>query len=141
MDPIVIYCLIVLLVGIASFLAIFLFGRGLVQMNLFGLFNNWAAFFAKLLDLYETQGFRANIPQHFVNANAEWLQKRNELWTTFVQVMIAVLIIVVLAILLITKTISPEAGLPILSAVSGFAIAKSAATNRIGNDNDRGNER
>ncbi len=37
---------------------------------------------------------------------------------------IALLVIVFLTILLLTKTISPEAGLPILSAVSGFAIAK-----------------
>lgn len=40
------------------------------------------------------------------------------------QFVTAILIIIVLSILLLTKTISAEAGLPILSGVSGFTIAK-----------------
>lgn len=139
-DSTLAYCIIVLVIGIGALFVIYRFGKMLVQMSLFGVFTNWAEFFKTLLDHYRDQGFRSNIPQHFVNANAEWLQKRNEFWTTYVQVTVAALIIIVLAILLITKTISAEAGLPILSAVSGFAIAKSASTNRIGGSENGRNE-
>jgi len=60
----------------------------------------------------------------------EHLQRRNELWTAFGQVLLAVLIVIVLSILLLTKTISAEAGLPILSGISGFAIAKGIAVGK-----------
>lgn len=56
------------------------------------------------------------------------LEKRNDFWEHYGQVALAVLIVVVLAVLLLTKVISAEAGLPILSAVAGFAIAKSNST-------------
>jgi uncharacterized membrane protein YhaH (DUF805 family) len=54
----------------------------------------------------------------------EYLSRRNEFWTTYGQVTIAVLLLIVVTILLLTKTIDPDAGLPILSGVAGFAIAK-----------------
>jgi hypothetical protein len=69
---------------------------------------------AALAALYRTYG----------DAYAEFLQRRNEFWTTYAQVLIAAVIIVVLTILLLANAISPEAGLPILSGVAGFAIAK-----------------
>jgi ABC-type glycerol-3-phosphate transport system permease component len=56
------------------------------------------------------------------------LEKRNEFWFGFGQIVIVALIVVVLTVLLLTEKISPEAGLPILSALSGFAIAKTANT-------------
>ncbi len=59
-----------------------------------------------------------------VESFADHRERRNEFFTLYGQVVLAIFIVVVLAILLITKTISAEAGLPILSAVSGFAIAK-----------------
>ncbi len=40
------------------------------------------------------------------------------------QIILAIFVVMIIAILLITKTISTEAGLPILSAIAGFAIAK-----------------
>jgi pectate lyase len=56
-------------------------------------------------------------------------------------VVVAVLIVVVLALLLITKTISSEAGLPILSAVAGFAISKSTSSNNSsGGEGERGRQ-
>ncbi len=55
---------------------------------------------------------------------ADFRERRNEFWSVYGQIVLAIFIVVILAILLITKTISAEAGLPILSAVSGFAIAK-----------------
>jgi hypothetical protein len=44
--------------------------------------------------------------------------------------LIAILIAIVLTILLLTKSITAEAGLPILSAVSGFAIAKGMSSTK-----------
>ena len=64
--------------------------------------------------------------QIFVDNLGEFLERRNEFWTTYSQAFISVFLIAVIAILLLTETISAEAGLPILSGVTGFAIAKSA---------------
>jgi|SRR5215211_114289 hypothetical protein len=75
---------------------------------------------AALAALYRTYG----------DAYAEFLQRRNEFWTTYAQVLIAAVIIVVLTILLLANAISPEAGLPILSGVAGFAIAKGVPIGR-----------
>ena len=63
---------------------------------------------------------------------AEYLQRRNEFLTAYGQVLLAVLIVIVLTILLLTKTISAEAGLPILSGISGFAIAKGISAAKSG---------
>jgi ABC-type glycerol-3-phosphate transport system permease component len=57
-----------------------------------------------------------------------YLEKRNDFWEHYGQVALAVLIVVVLAVLLLSKVISAEAGLPILSAVAGFAIAKTSGS-------------
>ncbi len=76
------------------------------------------------------------LARHASDAYIESLQRRNEFWSVYGQVIIAVLIIVILSILLLTKTISPEAGLPILSGVSGFAIAKGVSTGRGPSSND-----
>jgi uncharacterized membrane protein len=77
-----------------------------------------------------SEATRPILPRLAVEAQSERLQRRNEFWTSYGQTIIAALIIIVLAILLITKTISAEAGLPILSAVSGFAIAKGVTGGR-----------
>lgn len=61
-------------------------------------------------------------------AYAEHLLRRNEFWTTYGQVTVAVLLLIVVAVLLLTKTIEPDAGLPILSGIAGFAIAKGTGT-------------
>lgn len=71
-----------------------------------------------------------NIPRHLAESYAAFLQRRNEFWTAYGQVLLAVLIVTILAILLLTKAISAEAGLPIPSGVSGFAIAKGVSSAR-----------
>jgi hypothetical protein len=43
---------------------------------------------------------------------------------------VAVLLLTVLTVLLLTKTINPDAGLPILSAIAGFTIAKGTELHR-----------
>lgn len=61
---------------------------------------------------------------HLAESYSEYLRRRNEFWNIYSQILLAVLIVTVLAILILSKAISAEAGLPILSGVSGFAIAK-----------------
>jgi hypothetical protein len=65
-----------------------------------------------------------------VDSYADHRERRNEFWTVYGQIVLAIFVVVILTILLITKTISAEAGLPILSAVSGFAIAKGINSSR-----------
>jgi hypothetical protein len=84
----------------------------------------------KVISHYQKTKFKSNFLRHFVGANSEYLQRRNEFFSTYLQVIIAILLIVVIAVLLITKTITAEAGLPILSAISGFAIAKTISATR-----------
>jgi|CZKF01.1.fsa_nt_gi L-asparagine transporter-like permease len=73
-----------------------------------------------------------------IEAYTEQLQRRNEFWTSYGQTIVAVLMIIVLTILLLTRTISAEAGLPILSGISGFAIAKSVSASRTSPPTDPG---
>jgi Fe2+ transport system protein B len=64
--------------------------------------------------------------------NASWqdicsvvMEKRNEFWLYYGQIIIALVIAIILAVLLLTKVIDASAGLPLLSAMGGFTIAKS----------------
>jgi uncharacterized membrane protein YhaH (DUF805 family) len=63
-------------------------------------------------------------------AYAEHLARRNEFWITYGQTTVAVLLLIVVTVLLLTRTISPDAGLPILSGIGGFAIAKATGSPR-----------
>jgi len=82
------------------------------------------------LDFLSTHKIRSNLPVYLNEAYADYLQKRNEFWSTYGQVVVAIFIVIILAILMLTKTITAEAGLPILSAVSGFAIAKGVSSSK-----------
>lgn len=64
------------------------------------------------------------------NIVEEYLNRRNEFWTLYGQFLLSAFVIVCITILLLTKTISAEAGLPILSGVGGFAIGKGSASGR-----------
>jgi flagellar biogenesis protein FliO len=63
-------------------------------------------------------------------AYAEHLARRNEFWVTYGQTTVAVLLLIVVTVLLLTRTINPDAGLPILSGIGGFAIAKTTGSSR-----------
>ncbi len=111
---------------------------GLVVIGAIALFA-WRAFSDKTrgfveyedyLEFLDKQNIRPNIPKYLNEAYSDYLQKRNEFWSTYGQVVVAVFIVIILAILMLTKIISAEAGLPILSAVSGFAIAKGVNSTR-----------
>jgi hypothetical protein len=73
---------------------------------------------------------RTTLLRYIQESFSDFLERRNEFWSTYGQTLIAALIIIVLTLLLLTKTISAEAGLPILSGISSFAIAKSVSSRR-----------
>ena len=106
--------------GIGAFACIAWFGYVLTKPSKF----DGSLIWEEVLHRLRKPGYLDDLPRYLHDSYIEYLQRRNEFWTTYGQVLIAVLIVVVLAILLLTKTISAEAGLPILSGISGFAIAK-----------------
>src|SRR6266446_6079807 len=59
---------------------------------------------------------RANVLRYFSALYAESFHRMNEFWSAYLQVLVAALLVILLTILLLTKTITAEAGLPILSA-------------------------
>ena len=76
-----------------------------------------------------------------VDLITDFRERRNDFWLSYGQILIALIIAVLLTVLLLTKTISAEAGLPILSAISGFAIAKSTTTSRSRSPDDNPRDR
>lgn len=66
----------------------------------------------------------------YCNSLEDYLTRRNEFWTLFGQFVLTAFVIICITILLLTKIISPEAGLPILSGIGGFAIGKGIQTGR-----------
>ncbi|GLI33268.1 hypothetical protein [Desulforhabdus amnigena] len=121
-------CVLVSFVGLTVVAGIVFFGLSIFTLNVK---KYWIdnPFFIRLLELWDRDGVRPQV-RHFMEAYVDYLERRNEFWTTYGQVLVAVLIIIVLTILLLTKTITAEAGLPILSAISGFAIAKGVTGTR-----------
>lgn len=117
-------CILVGVVGLAVVSAIIWFGRNLIAFQVEGRLLDhpmWHDFLHRHL---KERFPHDDIPRYMIEGYSEYLQRRNEFWTTYGQVLIAVLIVTILSILLLTSVISAEAGLPILSGISGFAIAK-----------------
>lgn len=83
----------------------------------------------KLIDrlMHGNQSQQSQALRSLVDSLGDFRERRNEFWTTYGQVVLSVFLIAVLAILLLSGTISAEAGLPILSGITGFAIAKSVS--------------
>lgn len=117
-------CIILGIIVLLILAGLILFGTVLMKRSIWHRNGHpyWEEVIFHLFDK-DPNRFR-DIPQHLENVYTEYLQRRNEFWTAYGQIIIAVLIALVLTILLLTKTISAEAGLPILSGISGFAIAK-----------------
>lgn len=122
-------CIIIGIIGLIILVGLILFGIILMKRSLWHNENSFLYWERLLFDWSNRDSNNRNrdIPQHLATAYTEYLQRRNEFWTTYGQIIIAVLIALVLTILLLKKTISAEAGLPILSGISGFAIAKSVS--------------
>ena len=132
-------CILVAIIGVASLLGIYLFGQVILRSHVFKDLRPFR-FLEEMFDrsMKDSSYRRENIPQHLAGAYSDYLERRNEFWTSFGQVVIAIVIVIILSILLLTKAISAEAGLPILSGISGFAIAKGvsgAKSINIPNDN------
>ena len=122
-----ILAVLVLLVGL-----LFLFGLFRFGITLFG--TQASNLFAELREslMHFGPGPDPRRYRWWTDSLSSWyqtyLEKRNDFWEHYGQVALAVLIVIVLAVLLLAKAISAEAGLPILSAVAGFAIAKSSGS-------------
>jgi ABC-type multidrug transport system fused ATPase/permease subunit len=124
-------CIIVSVFGLLILVGLVLFGILIMRKSLsrhVDDFPYWEKYIFLWIDR-DPNGL-GDIPQHIINGYTEYLQRRNEFWTSFGQIIIAVLIALVLTILLLTKAISAEAGLPILSGISGFAIAKGVSSSK-----------
>lgn len=124
-------CILVILVGLVVIAGIIWFGFALSRHHFDKRFPDhpfWHELFHHYLN--NPNMLHDEIPRYIYDGYTEYLQRRNEFWTAYGQVLIAVLIVIVLSILLMTKTISAEAGLPILSGISGFAIAKGVAAGK-----------
>lgn len=126
---------VVLIVGL-----VFLFGLYRFGTTLFG--QQASNFMTEIRDLFMHWGGPGSHRQYewlfgnLANWYQTYLEKRNDFWEHYGQVALAVLIVIVLAVLLLTKAISAEAGLPILSAVAGFAIAKTNSSSSSTRRND-----
>jgi hypothetical protein len=71
---------------------------------------------------------------------ADHLGRRNEFWVGYGQITVAVLLLTMVTVLLLTRTINPDAGLPILSGIAAFTIAKTTSGARSTNLPRTGNE-
>lgn len=120
-----------LIIWIVSFIGLAVL-IGIVFFAISALSNKNSEFFnySKYLEFMNKNNIRPNMPKYLNEAYSDYLSKRNEFWSTFTQVIVAAFIIFILAILMLANVISAEAGLPILSAVSGFAIAKSTKSEK-----------
>lgn len=125
-------CGLIALIGIAALIGIIYLAIYIFREKFTRLLNEPHLKWSEWIDLILGRGGRFEIDRMIVDLNNEYLARRNEFWTAYIQVIVALVIIIVLAILLLTKTISAEAGLPILSAISGFAIAKGVAGGKSG---------
>jgi hypothetical protein len=125
-------CVLVSLIGLVVIAGVVWFGFVLSRHQFEKWFPGRHPFWEEIIHHHLMNSPRTydDIPRYLHDSYTEYLQRRNEFWTSYGQVLIAVLIVIVLSILLMTKTISAEAGLPILSGVSGFAIAKGVAAGR-----------
>jgi hypothetical protein len=135
-DQIIGLCFLCGFVGLLSILAIFKFGSKSLDRELYHRLID----FREYIEFLDKQKIRSNIPKYLSEITQWWLDKRNEFWASFGQMIIAAVIITIISILLISKTISPEAGLPILSAIASFAIAKGAGSSSRhdgGSDNEK----
>lgn len=129
---------IILVVGLTVLviIGIWKFGQFLFNQKVIDLPRN-EMFFDHLIHSIDKNDryFFAKLFGAFSNLINDFSERRNDFWTTYGQIIICIFIVCIISLLLLTKVISAEAGLPILSAISGFAIAKGSAVRNQNNDN------
>lgn len=119
-----ILAVLVLIVGLLFLFGLFRFGTTLFGTQSVNLFHELRELLGPVADPRRYRWWSESLSNWY----QIYLEKRNDFWEHYGQVALAVLIVVVLAVLLLSKVISAEAGLPILSAVAGFAIAKTSGS-------------
>ena len=108
--------------GIIVIASVFAFGLRVYHDR----FDRWCR---ELMEHFVTAITHAN-PNNVIDLKPFWemwddiLRRRNKFWELFGQVALSIAVSVILAVLLLTKSITAEAGLPILSAIVAFVIGK-----------------
>lgn len=116
---------VILLVAVVSLLV-------LAAVAYFGFYLNhfrgrqWPPHVEELLHFWIHQGPKPDAAL-ITSVVDEWYARRNEFWTSYGQFMLSGFVIAAITILLLTRTISAEAGLPVLAGVGGFAIGKGSS--------------
>jgi len=81
----------------------------------------------KILEYHDKKaGVQSNIIWHYANLVSNHDLRRNEFWSTTLQIIGAIVVITILSALLVYRVISTEAALPIISAVSGFGLSRAS---------------
>ena len=85
----------------------------------------------ELLDYHQKkEGVQGNVIWHYGNIAGNYALRRNEFWSSTIQIIGAIVVIAILSALLIYRVISAEAALPIISAVSGFGLSRASTLNQ-----------
>ncbi|EPY4326553.1 hypothetical protein ACXDJA_000073 [Klebsiella variicola] len=115
-------------IGVAVLFGIYMFGKEMYTKIILDLFSRIQGLIHHNTISNDTSSsYELKVMADLFTKHCE---RRNEFWTIYGQIVIAIFIALILTVLLITKTISAEAGLPILSAISGFAIAKNSGSGK-----------
>ena len=115
-------------------MAALLFGIGVVWCTFIFGRNLYDRFCRIPVHLLEEAAHAADPQKPLILRNIveECLERRNKFWELFGQVALSVVVSVLLTVLLLTKSIEPDAGLPILSAIVAFVVGKGIGGPRVG---------
>lgn len=120
-----------LIIFIAIFYVIVLGGLFSLRWGMHRRHYGWCKFFLEDIRMIVHNLLEASKPndaifamKELLNAIDDYLEKRNRFWELFGQVTLSVVVVFAITVLLLTKTIDADAGLPILTAVVAFAIGK-----------------
>ena len=117
-NQLIVIITLLLLICLISIIALFLFGGKILGYSFLNLYSS-----SLCQKICQKDELSENEFRRLDTIFSEILEKRNDIWMSYSQVILAIVIIITLGILLLTHTISSEAGLPIISAISGFAIS------------------
>jgi uncharacterized membrane protein YhaH (DUF805 family) len=121
-DPPVVLSLAVMIFAIFAMVLVYVFGQAIFFGRWHGRF--WDYFWELL-----HSGQRPN-PETLKTSVEIYLEKRNDFWSVFGQLYISIFLIAAITVLLLTKTINADAGLPLLSAIVAFGLAKTSDRTR-----------
>jgi hypothetical protein len=124
-DQTTLLSLAVMIFAVIAMVLVYLFGQAIF----FGIngrfFDKFWEYFWKLLP-----GGLRPYPEIFKSTVETYFEKRNDLWSVFGQLYISIFLIAAITVLLLTKTINADAGLPLLSAIVAFALARTSDRSR-----------